>query len=398
MRSIKPGKTQIVFWGSDWNGHPTSSIHLARALIKFGFDVFWINSIGMRSPIVQASDFRRIIERIKKVGCYSDSSAKTAGSSLQPFMQLYPFLLPFYANSVCAFINKILMRFQLRFLKAAFSAQVLSITTFPNSVAFLDEIHSFANIYYVMDEFSTFPGVDNTMMAAFERHLLQNVDGVVFASQSLQKKYVMNNFRPLPSIVLSHGVDTRHFLKALQHFHHPIELRELDRPIIGFTGLIDERIDLDLLCSISRWFPDASVVLIGRNTVPVDALKEQRNIYMLGQRPYNELPHYLSAFDLCIMPYVRGQVTQGINPLKMKEYLAAGKDVVAINIEEIVNYRKFIHLAANQDEFCEKIRFVLENRSDPFVIRQSVAEESWEKKATELISFCETLTNESGAN
>lgn len=389
MKKIDPAGTQFIIWGSDWTGHPTSSIHLARGLVRQGYDVFWVNSIGMRSPRLSAGDLKRAAKKIANALFKKKVHVKQTG--ICPAGQLHPFIIPFYSRF--RKINKILIKKQLAALKLT-AGQVILVTTLPNTIDFIDYKDPVLKIYYIMDDFSSFPGVNHNEMVMFENALLKKVDGVIFASGHLLEKYRSSTENPLPCSLLTHGADLEHFGLALRPQPLPADLQGRKK-FIGFFGLIDGRIDLKLIRQIAENFPGHTLVLIGGNTV--DILLDAPNILMLGPKPYEELPLYLHHFDVCILPYVKGPETEGINPLKLKECLAAGRQVVATDIPTIRPFANIVRIAKNNDDFIARIKEALADPAAPNEIAASLgSRESWLAKSGDLLSFCESIIGEKG--
>lgn len=152
------------------------------------------------------------------------------------------------------------------------------------------------------------------------------------------------------------GVDVEHFGKArLAGTRVPATIASLPRPVLGYVGVIDERLDYDLIEQLATRFPQASIVMAGplakveRSLLPV-----QSNIHWLGQRAYDELPALVKGFDVCLMPFALNEATRFINPTKTLEYMAAGKPVVSTAIADVVrNFTPVVTVAMTQDEFVQ---------------------------------------------
>jgi glycosyltransferase involved in cell wall biosynthesis len=152
------------------------------------------------------------------------------------------------------------------------------------------------------------------------------------------------------------GVDASHFARPRQHLSSlPADVAALPRPVFGYVGVIDERLDYALLGEMARAHPRASIVMIGPR-VKIDAaeLPTEPNIHWLGQRAYDVLPSYLGAFDVCLMPFALNEATRYINPTKTLEYMAAGKPIVSTAVADVVNqFASIVHIAHTRGEFNE---------------------------------------------
>src|SRR5207253_7900239 len=136
--------------------------------------------------------------------------------------------------------------------------------------------------------------------------------------------------------LVQHGVDLEHFAKAFDPATPtPDDLNGAPRPIIGFWGLIADWVDLQLIRHVADAFSGGTVVLIGNSTTDMKSIEGARNIRFLGRKPYADLPRYAKAFDVALMPFKVNELTLASNPLKVREYLAAGLPVVSTALPEV---------------------------------------------------------------
>src|SRR5919199_1717610 len=163
------------------------------------------------------------------------------------------------------------------------------------------------------------------------------------------------------------GVDAAHFGRARRSdVGLPDDVARLPRPVFGYFGVIDERIDYDLLRALAAARPDASLVMVGP-VVKVEwgMLPQAPNIHWLGQRAYDELPAYVKAFDVCLMPFALNEATEYINPTKTLEYMAAGKPIVSTAVADVVrNFTPVVRIARSADAFVAAVGEEAE-RPDP---------------------------------
>jgi glycosyltransferase involved in cell wall biosynthesis len=158
------------------------------------------------------------------------------------------------------------------------------------------------------------------------------------------------------------GVDVRHYAGARSAATQvPSDIAHLAHPVFGYFGVIDERIDYDLLTRLAASFPQASVVMIGPLAkVQRSVLPSLKNIHWLGQRPYADLPAYLKAFDVCLMPFALNEATQYINPTKTLEYMAAGKPIVSTAVPDVVhNFSPVVNVASSAGAFVNAVQRAL---------------------------------------
>jgi glycosyltransferase involved in cell wall biosynthesis len=155
------------------------------------------------------------------------------------------------------------------------------------------------------------------------------------------------------------GVDVAHFGSSMcDTVEVPAEIARLGGKVIGYYGVIDERIDYDLLRTLARSLPDTALVMVGP-VVKVDPreLPQAPNIHWLGQREYAALPAHVKGFDVCLMPFALNEATEYINPTKTLEYMAAGKPIVSTAIYDVVHhFRPVVAVAHSHDEFVACVR------------------------------------------
>ena len=168
-----------------------------------------------------------------------------------------------------------------------------------------------------------------------EARLLERADVVFTGGRSLyeSKRDRNPNVHCFPS-----AVDADHFARALDaELAVPDDLAGLPGPVFGYYGVVNERLDYDLIARLADAPGVGSVVLVGP-TIKVDpaSLPRRANLHYLGQRSYDELPAYLKGFDVCIMPWALNEATRTISPTKTLEYMAAGKPIVSTAVRDVV--------------------------------------------------------------
>jgi glycosyltransferase involved in cell wall biosynthesis len=254
----------------------------------------------------------------------------------------------------------------------------------PHYHAVPDVIEHAGVVYYVTDEYSAAPDVDAAAVSAMEQKILGQADIVFTVSDMLYEKKSKSN----PNTILSpHGVDLEFFEKAASESTViPGDIRDIPHPIAGFFGLIEDWIDLELIDYLAREHPDISFVLIGRAASDVDRLRDRVNIFLLGQKPYAQLPGYLRAFDVCLLPYKDHPQVVNSNPKKLREYLAGGKPVVSTPVREVEKYADFVHIAKNHSEYSAHIRRALdEDTPEKTTARiDAMRTESWEARVERI--------------
>lgn len=207
-------------------------------------------------------------------------------------------------------------------------------------------------VYDCMDELANFAGAPDGLREA-ESRLLKRADVVFTGGRSLYElKCDLNpNVHLCPS-----AVDAGHFSRALDpDLPSPDDLADLARPIFGYYGVVDERLDYDLIARLADAAEGGSVVLVGPQ-IKVDPARLPRrpNLHYLGQRAYAELPSYLKRFDVCLMPWALNDATRTISPTKTLEYMAAGKPIVSTAERDVVrDHGDLVLIADDPARFVE---------------------------------------------
>jgi UDP-galactopyranose mutase len=190
-----------------------------------------------------------------------------------------------------------------------------------------------AIVFDCMDELSAFANAPPSL-PILEQELLDRADVVFTGGQSL---YEAKKDRHPRIFAFPSSVDSAHFLRARRQRWEPVDQASLARPRVGFFGVIDERMDLELIAGLARLRPDWHQILIGPIAkIDPASLPRADNIHYLGMKQYGELPAYLAGWDVAYLPFARNDATRFISPTKTPEYLAAGRPVVSTSIADVV--------------------------------------------------------------
>ena len=164
------------------------------------------------------------------------------------------------------------------------------------------------------------------------------------------------------SCLFTSGVETDHYSPELIH-EKPVELSEVKGPVLGYIGLVDdERVDFELLGKMADAHPEWNIVMVGPlQNVSSKTIERNNNIMYLGLKSYDELPAYVSSFDICLVPYKYNAATKKINPTKLMEYMAAGKPIICTAAMQDVNalYIKRVCIAKENSEFIDKAEKII---------------------------------------
>jgi UDP-galactopyranose mutase len=235
----------------------------------------------------------------------------------------------------------------------------------PMMLTFSRDIDPDVTVYDAMDELSKFKFAP-THLLALEQELIDRADIVFTGGSSLfeAKKDRHANVHCFPS-----SVDRAHFCKARARQFEPADQEDLRRPRLGYYGVIDERFDTSLLDEAAKMRPDWSFVIVGPVVkISEDELPRRHNIHYLGSKTYDQLPAYLSGWDVALMPFAMNESTQFISPTKTPEYLAGGKPVVSTPIKDVVRHYghlEGVKIASTPEEFVAACDAALELSRNP---------------------------------
>ena len=267
--------------------------------------------------------------------------------------------------------------------------------------AFIDLVERFEAplvVYHCYDEYAAFRGANREQLEAQEARLLQRADLVFTVSPGLRDRRVGQNPQ---TFVVRNGVDADYFGTALapETVVAP-DIASIPRPIVGcITRVVPEYFDAGLLLEVFRRRPRWSLVVIGPESPAhvsgaedVSELKAQPNVHFLGARPFDSLPAHLKAMDVCAIPYRLTGNTQLADPLKMYEYLAAGRPIVSVPLDFADDVQPLVRTAATADEWIAAIEEALTGDSaDLRVARQTVAHDNtWDQRVEQISNLVVT--------
>jgi len=256
--------------------------------------------------------------------------------------------------------------------------------------------------YHNYDEFASF--IYNhrikDLIQSYDNDLSKRANLVFATSPSQAARREVYNPR---TYFIPNGVDFDLFNRNVKHpSTPPADIFNIPRPIIGFAGWLGYHIDIDLLLHIGRTFPDYSLVFVGPNDLPAGSKRSQLeslpNAYFLGNKERDSLPDYLQAFDVALMPYLLDGHMRTAYPLKLHEYLAAGRAIVAVEMEALLPYRNVIWMCSTPDEMIEAVRTAIHDYSPQAIESrvQTARENTWENRVECMYQVIDTFLAEAG--
>jgi UDP-galactopyranose mutase len=256
----------------------------------------------------------------------------------------------------------------------------------PMALPFVHTIRHKALIFDVMDELSAFKGAPPELIEQ-ERKLLKASDIVFTGGVSLYRSKLPHN--PNTHLFPS-GVEIPHFARAARrdHFDRPAELADLSGPILGYFGVIDERMDLALIAQMAQERPEWQMVMIGPVVKISEAdLPQAPNIHYLGMRSYEQLPAYLAHFDVALIPFALNESTRFLSPTKTLEYMAAHKPIVSTPIRDVIElYGDVVRVSYSPEEFSHHVECALAEDAKTRYARETslLAQHSWDSIAQRM--------------
>jgi glycosyltransferase involved in cell wall biosynthesis len=249
-------------------------------------------------------------------------------------------------------------------------------------------------VYDITDDWTQFgsPAV-RALAKQLDDFLTARADLTIVCSQALyeSRKALCRRILLLPN-----GVHVEHYQNLSAKSD---TAQKYSHPVWGYTGTLHpERVDADLILTLARQYPHGSVVLVGPqhfDAATVEKLQSFSNIHLVGAVPYAELPRYMAAFDVCIVPHIESSFTESLNPIKLWEYLACGKPIAATNVAGFRDYRALCHIGSDTEGFLCACADALAELGDDARARQRqdiAAQHSWRSRVDELLVTLDGLS------
>ncbi len=232
------------------------------------------------------------------------------------------------------------------------------------------------------------------LIRAQDAALCARADAVIVCSEKL---YEMKRDLARRLVLIPNGVEAEHYVSVLDNsLPLPEDAARWPRPVFGYTGTLHpDRVDVPLIEAFARGLGAGTVALIGPNHLTPENLARLgrvSNVAVLGPQPYESLPDYMRAFDVCITPHRVTPFTESLNPIKLWEYLAAGKPIVSTNVAGFRDYPQFVRVAADADDFARQCAAALGEAPEVAAARQAEAgRHSWDARldaVEEVLAAC----------
>jgi glycosyltransferase involved in cell wall biosynthesis len=243
------------------------------------------------------------------------------------------------------------------------------------------------SIYDITDDWTKFSGNQSHLALITEQDatLCQSCDHVIVCSQQLydDKASLVD---PERLHLIPNGVHVDHY-EAVADMSMPVHAvaQNWNKPTFGYTGTIHgDRVDVNLVASVAKSYPTATIAMVGPNLLEQAdqrELDQLSNIVFTGAQPYADLPDIMRAFDVCMVPHLVTPFTESLNPIKLWEYLAAGKPIVSTNVAGFRDYPDLVRVADTSDDFVSLLpRAPVESPDLPTLRQQAVRPHTWDQR------------------
>jgi glycosyltransferase involved in cell wall biosynthesis len=365
----------LLVFADDWGRHPSSCQHLIRRLLD-RHPVAWVNTIGTRKPRFDLDTLRRGLEKLRHWMRPSKDDAATLPAGLRV---LNPRMWPSFDSRLARWLNRRLLVPPLAAAARELGEPPIVVTTIPLVADLVGRLPVRRWVYYCVDDFSVWPGLDGATLRCMEQELVRRADGIIAVSENLQNRLADMG---RPSHLLTHGVD-------LQFWQNSPEgaalerLQEHERPLVVFWGVVDRRMDTEFLANVTRKLQKGTVVLVGPEADPDPTLQTLPRLVRTGPLVFEQLPALARQAAVLVMPYADLPVTRAMQPLKLKEYLATGKPVVVRDLPATRPWADCLDLVASAASFAAAVEQRLAEGvpAAQQAARQRLTGEGWDEKA-----------------
>jgi glycosyltransferase involved in cell wall biosynthesis len=379
---MNPAKTDMVAFGEDWGRHPSSSQHLMK---RIGIDrqVLWVNSIGMRRPQLTVHDMQRALT---KVFSSLPSSTQPTPIDVPPpagTTVTSPFAISWPGSRTAFAANRHLLQRQIsaRMIERGIKRPLLW-TSLPTALPVIGTLGERGVVYYCGDDFGALAGVDHEPVLEMECRLVAKADLVLAASPVLAARFPRHKTLHMP-----HGADIALFqTPAARAADLPS-----DKPVAGFYGSLSSWIDVELMAAVADLMPDWWFMFIGNVETDVSVLTARPNVRLLGKRGHAELPGYAQHWMASLLPFRDNAQIRACNPLKLREYMAAGRPIVATAFPALAPYCDLLCIAEGPHDIAAALRACTHETDRTAARQQRVQGETWEARAAEIERALEQL-------
>ncbi len=377
----------LIVFSDDWGRHPSSCQHLIRHMLPHR-PVTWINTIGTRPLRLDLATLQRGFGKLRSwywpaPGTNTERKSPDAQLPRQPVV-LSPKMWPSFRSRFGRKLNRKLLTSCLRSIADSGPAPII-VTTLPLLADLVGQVRAKCWVYYCVDDFSVWPGLDGRTLRDLEAEFVPKIDLAIAVGETLQAHLATLG---KSSHLLTHGVD-------LEFWSHPIvgplpaslkQIANLERPLIVFWGVIDRRTDENFVRHLSEHLDAGTILFVGPQQDPDAALLRLPRVTILPAIPYADLPALAALTDVFIAPYADLPVTRAMQPLKLKEYIATGKPVVVRKLPATAEWADCADVVDTPEAFTAAVleRLRVGVTGEQRKARQRIDGENWASKAAQF--------------
>ncbi|CAH1521035.1 Glycosyltransferase SypN [Vibrio owensii] len=373
--------TDIVVFGEDFGGLPSSTQHLIKHLAN-NHRILWVNSIGLRQPKFTPKDAKRLVTKLTGSVKQQDKVQTPFGREEDANIHTITLLtIPAPKSKWARSVATKMMKHQLsKKLNALGFQHAVFWTSLPTAVDICREMSTKGIVYYCGDDFGALAGVDHQTVLEHEADLIDSADLILAASDKLASEFPQEK-----TVTLPHGVDFSLFSEPAAKAQ---DMPNNGRKVLGFYGSLSEWLDYRLIEHVADKAPDWDLVFIGPNEFPHNPLPQRSNIHYLGPRAHQDLPSYSQHWDASWLPFVDNAQIQACNPLKLLEYLATGTPVISTAFPALKPYQHMLHVVVDVDDVCASLNHLLPPPEGSLSIIQ---QQSWQSRARQVEQLVSAL-------
>ena len=368
----------IVF-GDDWGAHPSTTQHLIVNLPRED-RILWVDSIGMRQPKLRVVDVRRIWNKARRL--LTHTPRELGGSSAKLAGQIKPKVIPWHLNPMGISFNLMSLSMSVggRLRDLGMDSPVL-LTSNPVVVNYLPAIPYSRSAYLRLDDYARLPGVDPLLVLRTDNAMIQRSDAVFATARGLLPHGGLSE----KGHYLPQGVDFDNFVR--------LPLEPPGTKVLGFFGLVAEWMDFELIEAVARAAPDWRLDFVGPVQYKPSRITKLPNIRFLPPVPFNELPDALSEWAAAWIPFEVSELTAAVNPLKIREYLAAGLPSLCTPLPEVSNTSYEVAITNNPHQVVDWLNTILAEDSlqTREARRDSVKDDTWANRSAQMRAVIEGL-------
>lgn len=372
----------VCLSSQDWDDLWTRKQRFMQRFARQGNRVLYVEAqASLASVGIMRGDWRRAIRWL--------AGPRLIENNL--YVATLPLVLPFFQMSlgINTLNNLFLLPLLRHWIKRLEFQKPILWTYNPFSESLIGKLGERFAIYECVDELSASRGlVRKDVVQEQERRLMEKAQMVIVTHDNLfrSKQAKAHNIHLIPN-----GAEVEHFRKAsLSETPVAQEFQAIPRPIVGFLGSIQYWIDFDLLRYLALARPQWSFVFIGPigRLAQVEKIQQLPNVFLLGRKPYGDLPAYLKGFDVCLNPYLMDDTALNCSPLKLYEYLATGKPVVSVDMPEARKFNGMVRIGQNYADLLRLLDETLmpggENQGLSLARIRAVESHSWDHRFRHL--------------